>query len=475
MPIAVPFFTGSRQLSIELAEPVVLLRGPPSDPTTQVLRGEVELLLSRPMTACQVKITLTGKSNMIWPEGLGHLTSTKIYHEKTILDQNIILDSRPDDNQILPAGLNRWPFEFLIPNGMVETIEDEMAQVYYYVSATVQRPGLGTPNLKCRRNILLLRTLAPSDEALTTHALPTTSIVAERRTEACDATIYIEKSIVSSGTQFPISIVLSTQMKNVQLQSMNIVLTEKRSYQVPEYQAKRAELVDFKLQLASVNDMADIEQMKQAMVPTSDIPLSQIRRALTAKNARIPLGSTPFQYKFLFTLPNCLSINHTTYFKEMNFLHHLKIDIELSVPCSASSSGTGQDGDYDMNGNAIERTHIHLETPITLLDCRLKEDFTTLPTYQESMSDTAVDEDDEDDVLKKRAGFFICPCYVDYKKKSTIKVNGKERMMLRQNNSFESLPISRSSSMESFRYSLPNSAASSTHSLHLPPPPPYKN
>jgi hypothetical protein len=471
MPIAVPFFTGSRQLSIELAEPVVLLRGPPTDPTTHVLRGEVELLLSRPMTASQVIVTLVGKSNMIWPEGLGQRGS-KVYHEKTILDQNIILDSRPEDNQMLPAGLNRWPFEFLIPNRMVETIEDEMAQVFYYVSATVQRPGMSTPNLKCRRNILLLRTLAPSDASLTSHALPTTSIVAERRTEACDATIYIERSIVSSGTQFPISIILSTQMKNVQLQSMNIVLTEKRSYQVPEYQAKRAELVDFKLQLASVNDMADTEQMQQAMVPSSDIPLSQIRRALSAKNARIPLGSTPFQYRFLFTLPSCLVINHTTYFKEMNFLHHLKIDIELSVPCSSSSS-TDQDGDHPM-GNAIERTHIHLETPITLLDCRLKEDFTTLPTYQESMSDTAVDEEEADDVLKKRAGFFICPCYVDYKKKST-KFNGKERMMLRQNNSVESLPISRSSSCDSFNLAHSGSGSGASSPSLMPPPPPYKN
>lgn len=457
MPIAVPFFTGSRQLSIELAEPVVLLRGPPSDPTTHVLRGEVELLLSRPMTASQVLVQLVGKSNMLWPEGLGQ-RGTKVYNEKTILDQNIILDSRPEDNQVLPAGLNRWSFEFLIPNRMVETIEDEMAQVYYFITATVQRPGISTPNLRCRRNILLLRTLSPSDDSLTSHALPTTSIVAERKTEACDATIYIEKSTVSSGTQFPISIVLSTQLKNVQLESISINLTEKRVYQVPEYNAQRAELHGYKLQLASVTDMADSEQMRQAMIPSSDIPSNQIRRAFSAKNAHIPLGSTPFQYRFIFTLPNCLSLNHTTYFKEMNFSHHLKIDIELSVP----STGTRPPSPNGTCSNEIvktlERTHIHLETPITILDCRLKEDYTTLPTYQESMSDTTIDEQDTDDVLKKRAGFFICPCYVDYKKKSS-KYIGKERMMSRQNNSVESSP--------------PLSRSSSSDSLLLPPPPPY--
>ncbi|KAG1105080.1 hypothetical protein G6F42_016998 [Rhizopus arrhizus] len=458
MPIAVPFLTGSRQLSIELAEPVVLLRGPPSDPTTHVLRGEVELMLSRPMTASQVLVKLVGKSNMLWPEGLGSRGS-KVYQEKTILDQNIKLDNRPEDDQMLPAGLNRWPFEFLIPNRMVETIEDEMAQVYYFVSATVQRPGLGIPNLRCRRNILLLRTLSWSDDVIASHALPTTSIVAERKTDACDATIYIEKSIVSSGTQFPISIVLTTQMKNVSLEAINVTLTEKRLYQVPEYNARRAELHDFKLQLASVTDMTDSEQLIQAMIPSSDIPLQQIRRVLSAKNAHIPLGSNPFQYKFMFTLPNCLTLNHTTYFKEMNFLHHLKIDIELSVPSTAvkPNSEPSSSGAPPEMVNTIERTHIHLETPITILDCRLKEDFTTLPTYQESMSDTAVNEEDAEDVLKKRAGFFICPCYVDYKKKSS-KLNGKERMMIRQNSGIESCPSSQNSS---------------TENLLLPPPPPY--
>lgn len=450
MPIAVPFFTGSKQLSIELAEPVVLLRGLPSDPTTHVLRGEVELLLSRPMATCQVLVQLVGKSNMLWPDGLGQ-RGTKVYNEKTILDQNLILTM--NENQVLPAGINRWPFEFLISNKLVETIEDEMAQVYYYIAATVQRPGISTPNLRSRRDILLLRTLAPSDASLTSYALPTTSIMAERKTDACDATIHIEKSIASSGTQFPISIVLSTQLKNIQLESINIVLTEKRLYYVPEYNARRVELYDYKLQLNSIIDIADSQHMKEAMIPTSDIPPHQLRRAITAKNAAVPLGVTPFQYKFIFTLPNCLSLNHTTYCKEMSFSHNLKIDIELSVPSTGirppSPNGTCSNEIL----KTIERTTIHLETPITILDCRLKEDYTTLPTYQESMSDTAVNDHDTDELSKKRTGFFICPCYVDYKKTSS-KFIRKDRMMMRQN---------------SAEFSHTNESSDST----LPPPPPY--
>ncbi|CAO3696277.1 unnamed protein product [Rhizopus stolonifer] len=426
MPIA---FLGNKQLSIVLAEPVVLLRGPPTEPTTHILRGEVEVVLSKAMVTSQVNLKLMGKSNMFWPEGLG--PRNKVYHEKTILEQNIILDV----GTTLPVGLSRWPFEFLIPNSLVETIEDDMAQVSYYMSATVQRPGLSVPNLRCRRDLLLLRTLAPSNDALTSHALPSTSIIAERNTDCCDATFYIEKAVVSSGTQFPISIVLSTHMKHVQLESIDIVLTERRIYQVPEFGAKKVELYDFKLPLVSAQDTTDPEQLRQTLIAPNDLSTCQIKRAITGKNAHIPLGTNPFQYKFVFTLPNCLTMNHTTYSKEMNFLHHLKIDLELSLD--------------------NKRTHLHLETPITILDCRLKEDFTTLPTYQEALSDISVMDDDQD-LVKKRAGFFICPCYVEYKKKST-RFTKKEWNVLLHNSGSEC--SSRNTSQESL--------------LHLPPPPPY--
>ncbi|KAI8377414.1 uncharacterized protein BYT42DRAFT_570265 [Radiomyces spectabilis] len=439
----VPFFSGGKQLSIELAEPVIILRGLPSDPTTHVLRGEVELVLSKPLAASAVMIKLVGKSHMLWPEGLG-ARGTKVYHEKTIHEQNIILQSWPEDYQgdkVLPAGLSRWPFEFLISNRLVETIEDEMAKVYYYISATVHKISMiGSPVLRARRNVLLLRTLTWSDSALTSHALPSTSIIAERHLDACDATIAIEKSIVSSGTQFPISLVISPHLKNVHLESLSIVLSEKRVYQLPEFQARRGEMYDFKLQLASVANMADQSLSLQGLVPCSDVPLQHLRRALSAKNAHIPLVANPFQYRFIFTLPNCVHLNHTTFFNEMNFVHYLKINIELSVP--------------NKDNSTTERTHIHLDTPITILDCRLKEDYSVLPTYAEALSDPTFDEEDQEDPTGTNhhaAGFFICPCYQEFKKRSTS--TGRQEWLKRR----QEWLAHRQDSDEL-----------------LPPPPPYK-
>ncbi|KAL0082874.1 hypothetical protein J3Q64DRAFT_1150682 [Phycomyces blakesleeanus] len=403
----VPFFPASKHLTIELAEPVTILRGPPTDPATHVLRGEVELVLSKPIHACDVIVQLVGRSYMLWPEGLG--SRGKVYHEKTIHEQNLILQTLPEDQSVMiPAGLNRWPFTFLLPNTMVETIEDEIAKVYYYVNATVHRNGLGT-NIRCRRNIMLLRTLTSSDASLISYALPSPSIVVDRKFDACDATICIDKAIASSGTQFPISVILAPHLKHVHLESIAIVLTERRVYQLPEFNAYRKESHDYKLQLTSVTNLEDPSLALNGLVPCSDVPLTHLRRALAAKNAHIPL-SNPFQHRFIFTLPNCLTLNHTTFFSQMKFNHNLRIHIELSVPDSS------------------ERVQIHLDTPITILDCRLKEEFATLPTYKEALSDPMVDAQN----TLEKPGFFLCPCYLDFKKKSR-QAGRQEWMMVRQN------------------------------------------
>lgn len=342
-----------------------------------------------------------------------------MYHEKTIHEQNLILQSWPDNSteKVLAAGLHRWPFEFLLTNRMVETIEDEMAKVFYYLSATVHRPGMGVVNLRTRRDILVLRTLTWSDNALTTHALPITSITAERRLDCCDATICIEKSIMSSGTQFPISITLAPNVKGVHLECISVILTEQRVYRLPEYGAKRSEMIDFRLKLSSVASLADPHEICEGLVPASDVPLPQLRRALTAKNAHIPLVANPFQYRFILDLPNCIVLNHTSTFDEIDFRHYLKVRIELTVP------------------NQPERSVIHLETPITILDCRLKEDYATLPTYEEALSDPAIEHEDED---AKPSGFFACPCYLEYKKKR--RCGREEWMKIRQRNMVDAVP-----------------------------------
>ncbi|KAG2226691.1 hypothetical protein INT45_001038 [Circinella minor] len=429
MPVSVPFLTGNKQLSIDLAEPIVYLRGPPSNPATHVLRGEVVLVLSKPISASSIVVKIVGKSHTLWPEGIG-ARGTKMFHEKTIHEQNIILDSWDGhEDKALPAGLHRYPFEFLLPNKLVETIEDDLAKTFYFASVTVHRPGLSVPNLKCRRDILLLRTMSTYDGALSSHNLPSSSINVDRRLGCCEAHVCVETAIVSSGTQFPISLTLTPYTKaDVSLESFNVILTEQRIYRLPEYNARRAEMFDFKLKLSSVSNINDLGVRDLV----KEVPLDQLKRVLMTKNAHISL---PFAYRFVLKVPNCVDdLNHTTHYNEIELKHYLKITIELAIP------------------DQIEREVINLELPITILDCRLKEDYALLPTYEEALTGEPANDGDS-----TTSGFFACPCYLDYKKKR--RRNRQQWIKVHQ----EGLQQHQQS----------DSNGNTSDSDNTPPPPPY--
>ncbi|KAI8336756.1 hypothetical protein BC941DRAFT_428005 [Chlamydoabsidia padenii] len=459
MPVQVPFFSGHK-LSINLAEDTVILRGLTNDDGTFVLRGEVELVVTKPINVTSIVIKLVGKSFTLWTEGIGSGRNTKYSYEKKIHEQELVLqnwattstpitsrsgsassfkpikgnkedtsgttssnsnsNSKANNSGTLTAGLHRWPFEFFLSNKLVETIEDETGKVFYYLSAIIHRPSGIQTKIKCRRNVLVLRTPHWSDNALTANSLPSTSIISDRHHPACDATICIEKSMASSGTQFPINITLAPNMKNVFLESISVLLSERRIYRLPEFGARRGEMYDFKLRLLSITNLSDMttytpngdddeDQQEQQM--TMD---QKVRRAIYLKNAHIPLTGDPFQFRFVFNLPNCIDLNHSSTFNEIDIRHFLKLAIGIQSPKGHST--------------------LRLDTNITVLDCRLKEDYTTLPTYEAALSDLTVDmEDDPTNSIGDLSGFFICPCYLDYKKKRQIS-SKKEWIMMRHNN-----------------------------------------
>jgi hypothetical protein len=63
------FFSGAKQLNIELEESVVILRGLRADKGTQTLSGEVNVVLTRPMLCSKVEVKFVGKSLSLWSAG----------------------------------------------------------------------------------------------------------------------------------------------------------------------------------------------------------------------------------------------------------------------------------------------------------------------------------------------------------------------------------------------------------------------
>ncbi|KAI8968933.1 hypothetical protein BDF20DRAFT_827491 [Mycotypha africana] len=413
MPIFVPFLTGAKELSIDLAEPVVILRGTAADDTKHVLQGEVSLVLTRPISVSEVNIKFVGKSYSLWPEGLGH-KSNKLYHKKTIHTQSIILENFNEHTKkegVLSAGIHRWPFQFILSNALAETIEDEMAKVFYYLTTTVHRTGKGTTKLQARQDVLILRLPNWSDTALTANSLPSSSIISDRRLEVCDAIICIEKSYVSSGTQFPIAFTISPNMKNTFIESISVLLTEKRKYKLPEFNARRIEQHDFKLSLTSFTSLLADSELTTTQAFYAQPTLRDMRRLLNVKNAHMPLDQGAFRHRLLFTLPNCVQLNHTSTYSEISIKHTLRIQIELSSPTASHRNLDPHKPPQD-----TVYTKVHLETPITILDCRLKEDYNTLPTYEETLLVSSLIDDDIAE--SKPSGFFMCPCYLEYRKKT---------------------------------------------------------
>jgi hypothetical protein len=349
---------------------------------------------------------------------------TKFYHEKVIHEQTIVLQSWPNDPKeegTLSPNLHRWPFQFLLANHLIETIEDDQAKVYYYVTATIHKVGMGVTKPRTHRDILLLRTPSSwSDSALMNSSLPTTSIISERKLDVCDAHICIEKSAASSGTHFPIVLSISANEKNVYIESISVILTEKRSYRLPEFQARRFEHYDYKVSLADLESLEDSTLIEtQGLLPR--LTVKEMRRLLGVKNAHLPLDGGPFRHRLIFSLPNCVNLNHSTTFSEIDISHELKIRIELS-------------SDKNKLEKDFSRSTVRLDTPITILDCRLKEDYTSLPTYKEALlTDGSTDEHD-------KAGsptncFFACPCYLAFKKKT--QCNRKDWMRNREQHRIE--------------------------------------
>lgn len=298
----------------------------------------------------------------------------------------------------MTSGLHKWPFEFLMSNKLVETIEDEFAKVSYHLTASVERSGFGTSKMKSRKDILLLRT-EWSDMALANNALRDTSVNIERHLKSCDAFICLEKTTASSGTDIAVDLTLSPLIKNVHLESISAVLSERRIYRLPEFQARRHEFTDQDLQLKRTIDISEFATIGEAQSVTE----SDLRRALSSYYAQVPLSGSPFQQRLIFTLPNCLRTNHSTTFSEIDFKHYLKLDVVLSRPPTAEEVCAAPEEKH------VSFDRIRLDIPMTILDCRLKEDFGTLPTYQAAIMDHKLEDETE-------VQGFQCPCFVAFRK-----------------------------------------------------------
>lgn len=276
-----------------------------------------------------------------------------------------------------------------------------------------------------------------SNSLLTNNSLNNLSKTFEKHMNYGDIELVIEAAAFSSGDLFYIRMIIEPQLKHTRLEHMEIKVVEQRKYSVPEMRAWRHETYTYPMPFAGSVRLAEFGE--------SDITTEQLLPIFDKNQNGIELVHD-FAHRLAFQSPTCQQkIRHTTYIKEIQFNHHLEISFTMSyedqqgkrqiinaitpppaayvtnsasrlmpatsLPRSATYADVVRQEEDEQqvveqdNGNwsnvmlrlnkfKIEKSKdkhndnrrketIMLDTPITVYDCRLKEDYGKLPSYFE--------------------------------------------------------------------------------------------
>ncbi|KAI8637930.1 hypothetical protein BD408DRAFT_423784 [Parasitella parasitica] len=312
------------QLTFDPFKPIIL-RGLPTEDASTLFAGNVVLNLSKATKISNVLVTLKSHSTTYWPEGIG-ARGTKLTAEKSLGEQTLeILAPNIDKNApafVLPAGTHRFSFAFVVPNSTVATIEDTFGRVRHVVEAQVQRPGIVMLNSwHITKPVMILRTYM-SNSLLTNNSLANLSRTFEKHMVFGDIEVLIEAAAFSSGDLFYIRMIIEPHLKHSRIEHMEVNVTETRRYSVPEMRAWRNDAITFPMPFAGSVRLAEFGEI--------DVTTKQLAPIFDKNQNGIELVHD-FAHRLAFHAPTCQqNIRHTTYVKEIQFKHHLEINLTLS-------------------------------------------------------------------------------------------------------------------------------------------------
>ncbi|CEP07835.1 hypothetical protein [Parasitella parasitica] len=312
------------QLTFDPFKPIIL-RGLPTEDASTLFAGNMVLNLSKATKISNVSVTLKSHAITYWPEGIG-ARGTKLTAEKSLGEQTLeILAPNIEKDApvlVLPAGTHRFSFAFVVPNSTVATIEDTFGRVRHVVEAQVQRPGIVMlSSWRITKPVMILRTYM-SNSLLTNNSLANLSRTYEKRMVFGDIEVLIEAAAFSSGDLFYIRMIIEPQLKHTRIEHMEVNVTETRRYSVPEMRAWRHDAITFPMPFAGSVRLAEFGEF--------DVTTKQLQPIFDKNQNGIELVHD-FAHRLAFHAPTCQqNIRHTTYIKEIQFKHHLEINLTLS-------------------------------------------------------------------------------------------------------------------------------------------------
>ncbi|KAF7725449.1 hypothetical protein EC973_009623 [Apophysomyces ossiformis] len=452
----------------------------------------------------------------IGPRGT-RLTHTTVLREETIQ----LLESKEEKK--LSTGIHRFSFVFVIPNSTVETIEDMYGKVEHVAEARVVSPGiLMMNNMQIRKNFLVLRTYM-SNALLTNNSVQDLSRTFEKQVSAADIKLIVEQAVFSSGDLFYLRLVVQPHRKRTRLERMEVMITETRKYCVQDLQgAYSLETEDHVLPFISSTRLEDVD----GSVTTDES--DELKPVFEKGGHAIEFMDTMAYRIKLATPTCVRNLHHTTHFKEILIRHRLSIQLKLSYPtnppsrprtapvsrnnssssiptlsdpsssCTVPSSPTlsastastdsvavvpslshgnnaggwhtvfskilRQRTDKDPSEKNRKQDIIKLEIPVTVFDCRLKEDFGRLPSYSELASQPESSSSSSGFIapskpvdrkqaprtsqksiqIDKPTNFdphvFLCQCYYTFRQEMQLAAEAEVLTQPERNTSLERLP-----------------------------------
>ncbi|KAI9299713.1 hypothetical protein BJ944DRAFT_44749, partial [Cunninghamella echinulata] len=329
--------------------------------------------------------------------------------------------------------IHRFPFTFIIPNSYIDTIDDEFAKVRHIVEAVVTRTGKTILNqYRISKPVLILRTYM-CNSLLVNNSIQDLSQTFEKHFTTGDIEIMVEAAAFSSGDIFYLNIIVQPQRKHGRLEYIGCHVTESRRYSVSEMGAWRTDSETFPLYFAHATPLSTfMGSSSSSTASPSTFSAEDMDQIFDKQKPGVELTDV-FAYRVGFATPTCKeNFHHTSYYNEILFRHRLHIHITLSysdeekqhnttttlindnnntsdyfTEGSSSSSNTTtpsspswqtvlsklrkgklNNGKNNSNNNEEEEGRIYekmdVETPMTIFDCRLKEDYGHLPSYFET-------------------------------------------------------------------------------------------
>ncbi|KAF5021680.1 hypothetical protein F66182_6268 [Fusarium sp. NRRL 66182] len=170
MPSFKPFasVTGRNSYSlfdIRLDSDFIVFRGGEHESSGQVLKGTLVLCLQTSLKIEDVRLRLVGTLRHTWADPRGSAPSVsgqKVDKTTTILEHRWApFVGTHGKSMTLPAGNYEWPFEYMLPGNMAESVEGiPESSITYRLRATVGRGKLAY-DLHANKHLRIIRTLEP--------------------------------------------------------------------------------------------------------------------------------------------------------------------------------------------------------------------------------------------------------------------------------------------------------------------------